>query len=91
MDAVESCNCWIGSIIDWDNVDLLLNDYIEKIMDYAEDSESPLKYLTDKCSNLFNFCPYCGEKINYPELRKRLKEYIEQSKSPAKHSTKGKK
>ena len=91
MDAVESCNCMIGYIIAWDIIGLRLDNYIETIMDYAEDSESPLNYLTKTYSQLFNFCPYCGEKINHPELKKRLKEYIEQSKSPAKHSTKGKK
>ena len=71
---------------------LYLDDYIEKLKSRSNNTKTmhhispqtfrkisePLDYIDGRksMSIMFNFCPECGVKINWKDLRKRLKDEI---------------
>lgn len=78
----KKCDCWIGMLHSFNPTyedGIYLSDYIEKTKERAKDCWwviSPKDYIDGrrKLSMLFNYCPNCGEKINWAKLRKALSE-----------------
>lgn len=80
----KKCDCWIGIIYEYGHdIELNISNYANLIKLYIEDSTwswaekpSPKDYLDRRkgWTNMFNYCPICGKKINWVKLRKALKE-----------------
>lgn len=77
------CNCLLGIL---DDKNIYLNDCIQKLTDFSEMMPTFKNYglLKGKCLKpkeiadgrkgylqRFNFCPYCGNKINWKALLNR--------------------
>lgn len=86
----KTCNCWIGVLNIYDQTqenNLYLDSYIEKLKHESKmsfltsttsflPSFSPVDYIDRRrdLANLFNFCPWCGTKINWTLLHKNIKK-----------------
>ena len=66
------CNCYIGYLHGYEREDLSLDDYIDVLLSCT--ALSPRTYLDRRrgLATLFNFCPWCGKKIDWKEIKSRL-------------------
>ena len=68
------CDCWIGIMSDYTQ-DPLNDMHISTLEKQLVGLADPLKYVDGRTgySTIFNYCPLCGKKIAWREIRARLK------------------
>ena len=86
MVKKDFCNCWIGIIEYVDckkNKYLYLSDYIKTLKkeSYSIHKVSckdifiePIKLLEKDYIKLFDYCPFCGKKLDWTSLRSELRD-----------------
>ena len=70
----QKCNCWIGIYIYQygEGANFYINNYAKEL---NLDKKCDVVY-AGEYPDLFNYCPLCGKKINWKELKERLKNEI---------------
>lgn len=81
-----NCNCLLGHLNDYDYIPLRKNTIADELKSYSESvnrmvdigfSKERVKskdYLDKRhnMSEMFNYCPYCGEKIDWKKIKLML-------------------
>ncbi len=84
------CNHLLGHLMDYDYIPLKFLTIKEDLLFYSESSlrmqkegylkrgYKPLDYLDKRynMSKMFDYCPYCGEKIDWKTIKKLVKGEI---------------
>lgn len=72
--------CKIGLFYDYDEADLVTLEDIKETEWYRVRYENskreliPVSEFLDKYIEQFDYCPYCGEKIDWKAMRRKAKE-----------------
>ena len=85
--AENPCNCWIGMLDDntkaSDELFFHLDDYIVKCVRFEEELHWDSGYKAEDVIDrrrtffrFFDFCPVCGNKIDWKTLRKALRACV---------------
>ena len=83
--AIIKCDCWIGILNDYDQSDtnnLYMSSYIKVLWDRSRLPHVaviiPSHYIDGRrgYATLFNYCPNCGERIEWSKLRKFLRDTL---------------
>ena len=67
----KKCNCFVGILNDYDNDwKLYIDDNVYKQCKLYRGDIEPKKLMSGHCgmSTKFNYCPKCGNKIDWKEL-----------------------
>ncbi len=82
-----NCNCLLGHLKDYDYIPLRRNTIVDELKFHSKcnncmvdegfnkDRISPRDYLDKRCNlaEMFNYCPYCGEKIDWEKIKQEVK------------------